>query len=62
MKNWKTSLLLNQSLTGNLTHGLSLFGAGSYSRIVGSIARSPIVADRGSRSQWQGALGLAYTF
>ena len=62
MKNWKTSLLLNQSITGDLTHGLSLFGAGSYSRIVGSIARSPIVEDRGSRSQWQGAVGLAYTF
>lgn len=62
MKNWKLSTLINQSITGDLTHGLSIFGAGSYSRIVGSIARSPIVDDRGSRSQWQGAIGLAYTF
>ncbi len=62
MKNWKTSLIVNQSITGDLTHGLSIFGAGSYSRIVGSIARSPIVDDRGSRSQWQSAVGLAYTF
>ena len=62
MKNWKTSLLLNQSITGDLTHGLSLFGAGSFSRMTGSIARSPIVANRGSRSQWQAAVGLAYTF
>ncbi len=62
MKNWKLGTLINQSITGDLTHGLSAFGAGSYSRIVGSIARSPIVDDRGSRSQWQAALGLAYTF
>ncbi|WP_309602305.1 MipA/OmpV family protein [Sphingomonas sp.] len=62
MKNWKLSTLINQSITGDLTHGLSIFGAGSYSRIVGSIADSPIVDDRGSRSQWQAALGLAYTF
>ncbi|MEO7814970.1 MAG: MipA/OmpV family protein, partial [Sphingomicrobium sp.] len=62
MKNWKIGTLINQSITGDLTHGLSIFGAGSYSRIVGSIARSPIVNDRGSRSQWQFAAGLAYTF
>jgi outer membrane scaffolding protein for murein synthesis (MipA/OmpV family) len=62
MKNWKLSALINQSITGDLTHGLSAFAGGSYSRLLGSIARSPIVDDRGSRSQWQAALGLAYTF
>ncbi len=62
MKNWKLSALINQSITGNLTHGLSIFGAGSYSRLVGDIGDSPLVEDRGSRSQWQAALGLAYTF
>ena len=62
MKNWKAGLLLNQSLTGDLTGGLSIFAAGAYSRIVGDIADSVPVADRGSRSQWQGALGLAYTW
>ena len=62
MKNWKLSALINQSITGDLTHGLSIFGAGSYSRLVGDIADSPIVDDRGSASQWQFALGLAYTF
>jgi outer membrane scaffolding protein for murein synthesis (MipA/OmpV family) len=61
-KNWKLGALINQSITGDLTHGLSIFGAGSYSRIVGDIADSPIVDRRGSRSQWQAALGLAYTF
>lgn len=62
MKNWKLSALVNQAITGDLTHGLSIFGAGTYSRLVGDIADSPIVAGRGSRSQWQAALGLAYTF
>ena len=62
MKSWKLTALVNQSITGDLTHGLSIFGAGSFSRLVGDIGDSPIVAGRGSRSQWQAALGLAYTF
>jgi outer membrane scaffolding protein for murein synthesis (MipA/OmpV family) len=62
MKDWKASLLLNQSLTGDLTHGLSVFGTGSYSRLLGDFKRSPIVSQRGSASQWLGAVGLAYTF
>lgn len=62
MKNWKLTALVNQSLTGDLTHGLSIFGAGSYSRLLGEIADSPIVDGRGSKSQWQGVIGLAYTF
>ena len=62
MKNWKLTALVNQSITGDLTHGLSIFGAATYSRLVGSIGRSPFVDDRGSKSQWQSVLGLAYTF
>jgi outer membrane scaffolding protein for murein synthesis (MipA/OmpV family) len=62
MKNWKAGLLLNQSITGNLLHGLSIFGLGQYSRLVGDFKRSPIVAQRGSANQWIGALGLAYTW
>ena len=62
MKNWKAGLLLNQSITGDLMGGLSIFGAGQYSRLVGDFKRSPIVDDRGSASQWLGALGLAYTW
>ena len=62
MKNWKLTALLNQSVTGDLTHGLSIFGGGTYSRLVGDIADSPIVDGRGSKSQWQAVLGLAYTF
>lgn len=62
MKNWKVSALVNQSITGDLTHGLSVFGATTYSRLVGDIADSPIVDGRGSKSQWQAILGLAYSF
>jgi outer membrane scaffolding protein for murein synthesis (MipA/OmpV family) len=62
MKNWKASLLLNQSLSGDLLHGFSLFGTGQYSRLVGDFKRSPIVSDRGSANQWLVAAGVAYTF
>lgn len=61
-KGWKLGLLANQSLTGDLTHGLSLFATGSYGRLAGDFKRSPIVDDRGSASQWMGAVGLGYTF
>ena len=49
----------NVSLTGDLLHGLSLFGVANYTRLVGEIGRSPVVKDRG---QFYGAVGLAYTF
>lgn len=62
LKNWKLGLLLNQSLSGNLAHGLSIFGAGQYSRLVGDFKRSPIVSERGNADQWLGAVGLAYTW
>lgn len=62
MKDWKAALLINQSLTGNLLHGISIFGLAQYSRLVGDFRRSPIVAQRGSPNQWTGALGLAYTW
>jgi outer membrane scaffolding protein for murein synthesis (MipA/OmpV family) len=55
-------LLLNQSLTGDLRHGFSIFGAARYARQVGDFKRSPIVSDRGSANQWLLAVGLAYTF
>jgi outer membrane scaffolding protein for murein synthesis (MipA/OmpV family) len=62
MKNWKAALLVNQSVTGDLLHGVSIFGMGQYSRLVGEFRRSPIVSQRGSAGQWIGALGLAYTW
>jgi outer membrane protein len=62
MKSWKAGLLLNQSITGDLTGGISVFGTANYSRLLGDFARSPIVSDRGSRNQWLLAAGLAYTW
>jgi MipA family protein len=62
LKDWKLGVLVNQSITGDLLHGLSIFGAGQYSRLVGDFKRSPIVSQRGSAGQWLGALGLAYTW
>lgn len=62
MKNWKVGLLANQSLSGDLLKGWSLFATGSYSRLVGDFKDSPIVDDRGSASQWFGALGVAYNW
>ncbi len=62
MKSWKLGVLLNQSLSGDLRRGWSLFAAGNYSRLVGDFADSPIVDDRGSASQWFGAIGVGYTF
>lgn len=62
MKNWKAGLLLNQSITGDLLHGFSVFGTAQYSRLVGDFKRAPIVSIRGSASQWLGAAGVAYSW
>ena len=62
MKDWNAGLLVNQSITGDLTGGLSIFGTANYTRLVGDFKRSPLVSERGSASQWLVAAGLAYTF
>lgn len=61
-KHWGLSLTGLHSITGDLTGGLSAFALGSYKRLGGDFKDSPIVDDRGSASQWMGAIGLAYTF
>jgi outer membrane scaffolding protein for murein synthesis (MipA/OmpV family) len=50
------------SLTGNLLHGAKIVAGANYTRLLGSAADSPIVRTAGSRGQWLGAVGLAYTF
>lgn len=62
LKDWRVGLLANQSITGDLLHGLSIFGTGNYSRLLRDFKRSPIVSQRGKAGQWLGAVGLAYTF
>jgi outer membrane scaffolding protein for murein synthesis (MipA/OmpV family) len=61
-KDWNASLLGAYSLTGDLTHGLSLIGGGLYRHLLNDAAASPVTSVRGSRGQWTGLLGLAYTF
>ncbi len=62
-KSWRTTLLLGQTLTGDLRNPkLSLFGGIGYSRLLGDIARSPIVRVAGDRDQYFATAGLAYTF
>jgi len=61
-KHWRVGLFGNQSISGDLTHGWSIFGTGLYTHLSGDFADSPIVDLRGSASQWFGALGVAYTW
>jgi outer membrane scaffolding protein for murein synthesis (MipA/OmpV family) len=61
-KSWRLGLLGNYALSGDLTHGWSIFGMGSYGKLSGDFKDSPIVDLRGSSSQWLAALGVAYTF
>ncbi|BCI71848.1 hypothetical protein SPKIRA_26780 [Sphingomonas paucimobilis] len=61
-KNWTAGALGTYSLTGNLLQGWKLVGSVAYSRMLNDFGDSPIVSQAGSRSQWLGALGVAYTF
>lgn len=62
LEKWKATLIVNQSITGELTHGLSVFGLVDYTQLTGDFKRSPIVSQRGTPDQWLLAAGLAYTF
>jgi outer membrane protein len=58
-KDVSVSGLANYSLSGDLRHGLSVFGVVSYERLLGDFGRSPVTQDR---TQMIYAAGLAYTF
>ncbi len=63
LKSIGTSALLGLDLSGNaLDGGWGVFVIGSYSRLQGDIADSPIVAIRGDADQFFGGAGLTYTF
>jgi len=62
LKSWTLGAIGSYSLTGDLLHGIKVVAGGTYSRMEGNIASSPTVAIAGSRDQWLGTLGLAYTF
>jgi outer membrane scaffolding protein for murein synthesis (MipA/OmpV family) len=62
LNKWRIGALINQSITGDLTHGFSLWGTVEYSHLTGDSNDSPIVRIRGSASQWLLAAGAAYTW
>jgi MipA family protein len=45
-----------------LNENWSLNGIGSFTRLIGDAAASPIVSERGSSNQFLGGLGFSYTF
>jgi MipA family protein len=61
-KSWTAGIGGAMSLTGDLTHGLQLVAGGTYRRMLNDFADSPIVADAGSKNQWMGVVGLAFSF
>ncbi|HVI98248.1 MAG TPA: MipA/OmpV family protein [Sphingomonas sp.] len=61
-KNYTIGTIGMVSLTGDLLHGVKLVGAGTYKRLLDDFGDSPVVSIAGDRSQWMGAVGLAYTF
>lgn len=61
-KNVTAGGFATRSLTGDLRGGISVVGGVVYRRLAGDFAASPITAIAGSRHQWTGELGLAFTF
>ncbi|MBS0479196.1 MAG: MipA/OmpV family protein [Proteobacteria bacterium] len=61
-KDWSAGVLGTVALTGDLLHGFKLVGGGTYTRMLNDFGRSPLVSIAGSRDQWIGIVGLAYTF
>ncbi|MDF1835580.1 MAG: MipA/OmpV family protein [Alteraurantiacibacter sp. bin_em_oilr2.035] len=57
------NLFLGIDLDGDLANGgLALVLLGGYSRLLGDAADTPFTTERGSKDQFTGAVGLAYTF
>lgn len=57
------TMILARDLDRDLQNGgLSIYGVGGYSRLVGDSADTPFTSVRGSANQFIGGLGLAYTF
>lgn len=61
-KNYSIGAVGTYSLTGDLLHGFKLVAGGTYKRMLNDYGDSPLVSIAGSRSQWLGAVGIAYTF
>ncbi|MBE7186445.1 MAG: MipA/OmpV family protein [Methylobacterium mesophilicum] len=61
-KNWNVGGLATYSITGDLLKGFKIVAGGTYRRMLNDFGDSPVVSVAGSRGQWLGAVGLAYTF
>lgn len=61
-KNYTLGAVGTYSLTGDLLSGWKVVAGGTYKRMLNDYADSPLVSIAGSRNQWLGAVGLAYTF
>ncbi|MBC9034686.1 MipA/OmpV family protein [Sphingomonas sp. JC676] len=61
-KDWSLGAVAMVSLTGDLTGGLQAVGGVNYRRLLDDAGDSPVTSIAGSRDQWAGVLGLAYTF
>lgn len=61
-KNYTLGTVATVALTGDLLHGFKLVGGATYARLLNDFGDSPVTRIAGRRSQWLGALGLAYTF
>lgn len=62
---WKTYTLggaVTYSLTGDLLKGFKVIAGGTYVRLLNDFADSPVTSIAGSKGQWLGAVGVAYTF
>lgn len=61
-KNYAIGLTGMRSLTGDLTGGLQLVVGGLYRRLLNDFGDSPVTSIAGSRNQWLGTVGVAYSF
>jgi len=61
-KNYTLGGLATYALTGDLLHGFKIVAGGTYRRMLNDFADGPLVSVAGSRNQWLGAVGVAYTF
>lgn len=61
-KNYTVGMFGTYALTGNLLRGFKLVAGGTYKRMLNDFADTPVVSVAGSRTQWLGAVGIAYTF
>ena len=62
LKSISSSLLYTHDLGGDPRKGWALFALGSYKRLLGQFADSPVVRDAGSAGQAFAVAGVAYGF